>query len=59
MPARDLEITKQRMNDSDEEFVPHVDPVPPPLEIWWQEDNTPRENELETESDTPIRWVEE
>ena len=47
------------MNDSDEEFVPHVDPVPPPLEIWWQEDNTPFRDELEKENDTRIRSMEE
>ena len=47
------------MNDSDEEFVPHVDPAPPPLEIWWQEDNTPRRDELENESDARARWMEE
>ena len=47
------------MNDSEEEFVPHVDPVPPPLESWWQEDNSPRWDELENESDDRAHWTEE
>ena len=47
------------MTDSDEEFVPHVDPVPPPLEIWWQEDSAYPRDELEDEDDTRSRWTEE
>lgn len=38
------------MNDSDEEFVPHTDPVPPPLEIWWQDDDEGSGDELGDES---------
>lgn len=47
------------MNDTDEEFVPHVDPAPPPLEIWRQEDNTPPRDELEKEGGAWARWMEE
>ena len=45
--------------DEDAEFEPHVDPVPPPLEIWWQEESEPVGNEKECEDASQIRWTEE
>ena len=38
------------MND-DVEFGPHIDPVPPELEIWWQEGPEKLEEETENNSD--------
>ncbi len=33
--------------DDDVEFVPHTDPVPPDLEVWWHEDPESIEDEIE------------
>ena len=38
------------MND-DVEFVPHIDPVPPELEVWWQEGPGEFEGETDDNSD--------